>query len=170
MRDPLDDPIASSLSGEHRRWALARGRVVRYEPESAPFAVLPKDATRTISRTCDSSVATGPAVFGLCDPLPAPWREVQRYDLLRMVRGEGGRLLAMAGERLQPDGWSEISGVCTHPDARGRGYARVLLEHVAHGIAARGRGAFLHVAEGNAGAVRLYRTMGFVERAPTPCG
>ena len=32
----------------------------------------------------------------------------------------GGRLIAMAGERMRFPGFTEISAVCTHPDHRGR--------------------------------------------------
>ncbi|GAB7003701.1 hypothetical protein JCM18899A_11720 [Nocardioides sp. AN3] len=38
------------------------------------------------------------------------------------IRHEG-RLVAMAGERLHPPGWTEISAVCTDADFRGRGLA-----------------------------------------------
>lgn len=34
-----------------------------------------------------------------------------------------GQLVAMAGERMRPDGFTEASGVCVHPDHRGQGYA-----------------------------------------------
>ncbi len=77
---------------------------------------------------------------------------------------DGGRLIAMAGERLQPDGWIEISGVCTDPAYRGRGLARLLMELVAAGIRHRGQRPFLHVVATNAGAIRLYESMGYVIR------
>jgi ribosomal protein S18 acetylase RimI-like enzyme len=73
----------------------------------------------------------------------------------------GGRLVAMAGERLRPPGFAEISAVTTHPDHRRQGLAELLIAEVAAGIAARGEVPFLHVAEGNADAIRLYRTLGF---------
>jgi predicted GNAT family acetyltransferase len=74
---------------------------------------------------------------------------------------EDGRLVAMAGERMKPAGFTEISGVCTHPDARGRGYAGALMRIVAARIVARGETPFLHVYASNAGAIALYRTLGF---------
>ncbi len=77
---------------------------------------------------------------------------------------QDGRLLAMAGERMKPDGFTEISGVCTHPDARGRGYARALISAVADAIRARGEVPFLHAYASNAGAIALYRSLGFVVR------
>ena len=79
-----------------------------------------------------------------------------------------GRLIAMAGERLQPPGWSEVSAVCTEADYRGRGIARFLMESVIEAVVARGDRPFLHVVQTNAPAIRLYRAMGFaVRRAQT---
>ena len=72
-----------------------------------------------------------------------------------------GRLAAMAGERLRPDGFTEVSGVCAHPDFRGRGYAARLMLHVAGAIRARGETPFLHSYADNAGAIGLYQALGF---------
>jgi predicted GNAT family acetyltransferase len=76
----------------------------------------------------------------------------------------GGRLVAMAGERLQGPGFTEVSGVCTHPDFRGRGLAGGLMRVVMGRILARGELPVLHVYTSNTGAVALYRTLGFAVR------
>ena len=76
-----------------------------------------------------------------------------------------GRLAAMAGERMKPEGFTEVSGVCTHPDFRGRGFAGGLMRLVAQKIIARGDIPFLHVYADNAGAIALYETLGFGFRA-----
>lgn len=73
----------------------------------------------------------------------------------------GGRLVAMAGERFRFPGYTEVSGVCTHPDFRGHGFARRLSRHVASAIAARGDTAFLHAWKSNLAAIALYQTLGF---------
>lgn len=70
-------------------------------------------------------------------------------------------MLAMAGERFRIPGFVEISGVCTHPDARGEGLAAELTLNVASSIRAGGDEAFLHVLEINENAVRLYKKLGF---------
>lgn len=75
-----------------------------------------------------------------------------------------GRLVAMAGERMKPGGFTEVSGVCTHPDHRGHGYAATLMAHVATRILARGETPFLHAYSDNIGAIALYERMGFVLR------
>ncbi|PVM90892.1 GNAT family N-acetyltransferase [Caulobacter radicis] len=77
----------------------------------------------------------------------------------------GGELAAMAGERMRPDGFTEVSGVCTRPDFRGKGYAAGLMAHVAGAILARGEAPFLHSYADNAGANALYQALGFERRA-----
>lgn len=78
-----------------------------------------------------------------------------------------GRLIALAGERLRPPGWTEISAVCTHPDHRGRGLATRLVRAVAAGIRERGDTPFLHAAASNTHAIRLYESIGFTLRRRT---
>ena len=72
-----------------------------------------------------------------------------------------GQLVAMAGERLHPPGWTEISAVCTDPAARGRGLAGRLVRALVHGVRARGETAFLHAAATNATAIGRYESLGF---------
>ncbi|MEU6252546.1 GNAT family N-acetyltransferase [Streptomyces sp. NPDC047043] len=78
-----------------------------------------------------------------------------------------GRLIALAGERLHPPGWTEISAVCTDPDHRGRGLATRLVRAVAAGIKERGEQPFLHARATNANAIRLYESIGFTLRRHT---
>ncbi|GAA4400188.1 GNAT family N-acetyltransferase [Tsukamurella soli] len=77
------------------------------------------------------------------------------------VRGAGGALVAMAGERMRPGGWTEISAVCTAPEARGRGIATRLMRAVGAGVRARGEQPFLHTGADNP-AQRMYHALGFV--------
>jgi ribosomal protein S18 acetylase RimI-like enzyme len=96
---------------------------------------------------------------------PGPFRtrtvELGRFVGLR----DRGRLVAMAGERMWIDGFREASGICTHPDVRGRGHARALTAYVVNRMLERGETPFLHVLSANDGAIELYRTLGFVHRA-----
>ena len=95
---------------------------------------------------------------------PGPFRS-RTIDLGGFVGiREGGRLAAMAGQRLALPGYTEVSGVCTHPDFRGRGYAQALVAHVAHGICERGETPILHVYSKNGAAIRVYESLGFVLR------
>jgi GNAT superfamily N-acetyltransferase len=77
---------------------------------------------------------------------------------------DGNQLVAMAGERIRPPGWTEVSAVCTDPDHRGRGLAAELVRRVSAGIFARGDRAMLHVAAVNPAAMRVYERLGFVYR------
>jgi ribosomal protein S18 acetylase RimI-like enzyme len=72
-----------------------------------------------------------------------------------------GELVAMAGERLRPAGWTEISGVCTDSAHRGQGLATRLTRALVAGVRRRGEGTFLLVDEVNTGAIRLYEHLGF---------
>ncbi|HVZ66114.1 MAG TPA: GNAT family N-acetyltransferase [Lacunisphaera sp.] len=74
---------------------------------------------------------------------------------------EGDRLVAMAGERMNAGRYREISGVCTHPDFQGRGYARRLMSKLLHRQLARGEVPFLHVMSANTRARGLYERLGF---------
>ena len=75
-----------------------------------------------------------------------------------------GRLLAIAGERLRLPQFVEVSAVCTHPDARGRGYAAALTATVARNIRANGRTPILHLFAANQAAFRVYESLGFTIR------
>jgi ribosomal protein S18 acetylase RimI-like enzyme len=74
---------------------------------------------------------------------------------------EGKRLIAMAGERMQAGSLREISGVATHPDYQGRGYAKRLMLKLVRRQLARNQTPFLHVMSANAAAHQLYERMGF---------
>ncbi|MGW2212735.1 GNAT family N-acetyltransferase [Streptomyces sp. NPDC001781] len=98
---------------------------------------------------------------------PGPFmpRTVEMGTYLGIRRG--GALIAMAGERLHPPGWTEISAVCTDPAFRGEGLATRLVLAVGHGIRERGERPFLHTGAGNTGAIRLYESLGFRHRLDT---
>jgi predicted GNAT family acetyltransferase len=83
--------------------------------------------------------------------------ELGRYIGVRV----GGRLVAMAGERMKMDGYTEISAVCVHPTSRGQGLAAELILAVARIIRQRGDIPFLHVFASNAPAIALYLKLGF---------
>lgn len=96
---------------------------------------------------------------------PGPFR--QRTHTLGRFIGvrEGGKLVAMAGERLSVPGYREISAVCTHPDWQGRGLGGALLQQVGERIMREGDTPFLHTYAHNAPAVALYTKLGFGVRA-----
>ena len=81
-----------------------------------------------------------------------------------------GRLAAMAGERLQPAGWTEISAVATDERYRGQGLASRLVLDVVHHIHQRGARAMLHASATNTDAIRLYEGLGFEQRQQVTFG
>jgi predicted GNAT family acetyltransferase len=104
------------------------------------------------------------ALATLCRPGPF-FEATHRLGGFIGVRDGAGRLIAMAGERMKAGPFTEVSAVCTHPDARGRGLARALMSVVARRIAARGETPFLHTYPNNDGAIALYASLGFRPRA-----
>ena len=85
--------------------------------------------------------------------------EMGRYYGVRA----NGELVSMSGERIMLDGYPEVSGVCTHPGHRGKGYAAALMWQVIRDHRRDGLVSWLHVSEGNRHAIELYLRMGFVE-------
>jgi len=77
---------------------------------------------------------------------------------------DGDQLVAMAGERLHPPGFTEISVVCTDPAYRGRGLASRLVAGIVGGIRARDETPFLHLTVDNDAAHRVYAALGFETR------
>jgi ribosomal protein S18 acetylase RimI-like enzyme len=86
--------------------------------------------------------------------------ELGRYVGIR----RDGVLVAVAGERLHLEGWTEISTVCTAPAHRGRGLASRLVATLSAGIESRAERPFLHVLGTNMNAIRVYERLGFSTR------
>lgn len=78
---------------------------------------------------------------------------------------KNNQLVAVTGERMQMDEFTEVSAVITHPEHTGKGYAKQLVTHTANAIFAKNKTPFLHVAESNVGAIKLYEKLGFETRA-----
>ena len=95
-----------------------------------------------------------PGPFGMRTPLLGTYLGI-RHE---------GQLVAMAGIRMRLAGFDELSAICVHPDARGRGHAASLTRQLMRMVLDDGRRPFLHVRPNNAAAVTLYRALGFVER------
>jgi len=70
-------------------------------------------------------------------------------------------LIAMGGERLMLEGYSEISGVCTHPAHRGKGLAASLIWRLVRDHRRAGLVSWLHVSTANRRAFDLYLRLGF---------
>lgn len=71
------------------------------------------------------------------------------------------QLVAVTGERMKMNDFTEVSAVITHPNYTRRGYAKQLITYATNHIFEQGRTPFLHVAETNVGAIDLYKKLGF---------
>jgi ribosomal protein S18 acetylase RimI-like enzyme len=98
----------------------------------------------------------------MTDPGPFLQRTIELGKYVGIRRD--GALVAMAGERLRFDGWTEISAVCTAPRYRGHGLASRLVSTLVADIQDRSDRVFLHVVIANANAIRLYEGLGFRAR------
>jgi ribosomal protein S18 acetylase RimI-like enzyme len=205
----LDNPVRSSLTGPHARFAERRGNVLRYPVDVSPFLALPDQPGA--ADWADAAALAGPgalvALAGVRAPAPDGWQVTLIGEGVQMVEAEveaaagdeavrlgpgdvpemlelarrtkpgpflprtvelgsylgirrGGALVAMAGERLHPPGWTEISAVCTDDVWRGLGFASVLVRALVADIRARGETAFLHAVADNP-AIGLYEALGF---------
>jgi ribosomal protein S18 acetylase RimI-like enzyme len=111
------------------------------------------------------TLSDGPAMMELAaQTKPGPF--LDRTHLLGEFWGvkKEGQLIAMAGERLKQPGFTEISGVCTHPDFQGKGLGRELCIAVSLRITDRGETPYLHVFSDNSPAIKLYNKLGFNTR------
>jgi ribosomal protein S18 acetylase RimI-like enzyme len=173
---PLDNPVRTSLTGPHARFAERRGAVLRYPADVCPFLALPDQPSA--ADWADAAALVGPGgllpLAAVKTPPPAGWAVEflgEGVQLTEMGRYLGirrdGMLVAMAGERLHPPGWTEISAVCTDAAWRGRGLASRLVLAVTAGIRARGETPFLHAVSANVNAIRLYEELGFRLRKST---
>jgi ribosomal protein S18 acetylase RimI-like enzyme len=123
----------------------------------------------------DEAVLLGPAdvpemleLVAQTQPGPFGPRTIELGTYLGIRRE--GRLVAMAGERMHPPGWTEISAVCTDAAHRGQGLGSRLIRAVAAIITDRGEVPFLHTVASNTNAIRLYESLGFRLRRPVDFG
>ena len=142
------------------RWRLAWGSQILQLFPTADIPLEGEDAGNVLGESDTSAMRELTHIA-----FPDFFRERTRELGLYLGIFAGARLIAMAGERMALTGLQEISGVCTHPDHGGRGHARRLTRALLSRHRRRGVRSFLHVSEGNAGARRLYESMGVVVRA-----
>jgi ribosomal protein S18 acetylase RimI-like enzyme len=147
---PIDVPVDWQV--DRSRWIDQM--ICEASLAAPPVAPLPLGTT-DVPEMLELTAATEPGPF-----LPQTIQMGSYFG----IRASDGRLVAMAGERLQSTGFAEISAVCTLPEFRGRGYARALTTFVAAHILAAGKIPFLHVKSEN-GAKVVYQKIGFRLRA-----
>ncbi|ESZ68007.1 GNAT family acetyltransferase [Mesorhizobium sp. L103C119B0] len=191
MSHVLDRPVWSALDTRHRIFAYGDRLARRYPSSIVPFAASGADDAESLqalasdrdrlrrSDGCRGAIAfrVGERVQQLTQDDAAEMLALASltkpgpFTLKALSLGEfwgvkiDGRLAAMAGERMKQPGYSELSGVCSHPEFRGSGLGRLLSVFVANRIFARGEVPYLHSYASNANAVGLYEAIGFRLRA-----
>jgi predicted GNAT family acetyltransferase len=173
--DPASWSDLAALLGPSRHAALFRGEVPSDLPAGwvvvgrSPCAQMLVDAETLrpvvpvpVRRLTGDDVPLMLDLIARTEPGPFRPRTIAMGDYYGHF--EGADLVSMAGERLGFEGYTEISAVCTDPEAQGRGFGSALTHHVAAEILARGEQPFLHVAEANVSARRVYEKLGFVTR------
>ena len=140
-------------------------QVLHIKPVQQMVAVRPAPPVQAIATTklCAADFSKMLALVDIARPGPLGPRAME----LGGFRGifEGDELVALAGERLRLEGYTEVATVCTHPDYRGRGFGRAVASAVVQGIVDSGSVPFLGVDVGNTPATRLYEQLGFAHRS-----
>ncbi|MGA8727465.1 MAG: GNAT family N-acetyltransferase [Terracidiphilus sp.] len=145
-------------------WTLIRDgaldQMICLNPERLESAPMPPNATSRLLTPAD--VPEMVALAELTEPGPFRNRTIELGVFYGIF--DSGRLVAMAGQRLHLPDFVEVSAVCTHPDARGRGYARALMARVILEMRQRSKTPILHTFADNYPAIRVYEGLGFTLR------
>ena len=183
LKQPDFDSLAPYCQpGEHfycGGWSGKMPAGWRLETESM-IVCMARQAALPVARDVAEAIPLGPQhapqaleLATLTNPGPFGPRTIELGDYFGFFEGE--RLVAMAGERMHAGPLREVSGVCTHPDHQGKGYARRLMNKVIMHQLRRQQIPFLHVMSSNERARELYQRLGFrdyretVVRVISPC-
>lgn len=133
---------------------------------------------------CDQMILNKPINIDFTEQITALQTPAQKEDLFNLVNlvqpgyfkektpelgdyfgiYKNEELVAVTGERMKMNTYTEVSAVVTHPAHTGKGYAKQLTAYTANNIFSKDSIPFLHVAETNIGAIALYKKLGFVTR------
>ena len=143
-------------------WTLIRGGLLSQMVYAGSRTLETEVPNPQMRRLTPSDVPAMVELARLTEPGPFRNRTHELGAFFGMFAGS--RLVAMAGQRTRFPGFVEVSAVCTHPDARGRGYARMLMSAVMELILQERDTPFLHSFADNYAAIRVYEALGFVLR------
>jgi len=138
------------------------------QPNPNPLAATPSPSPITATQT-PLIETLGPSnateMFDLINSIQPGYYNINTRQLGNYygIRQQSS-LVAMAGERMQFPGFSELSAICTDPSYTGRGYAQHLITHICREQIASNITPFLHVSLANTRAIKLYEHLGFRHR------
>ncbi len=146
--------------------------LLNVESESSVLQMICNQPTPASTSELDIATLSAESVPDMLELTALVYPEFFRQHTHHMGRYIGiwqsGRLAAMAGERMFPGPYREISAVCTHPDFTGRGYAAHLITELVNSNMTAGNIPFLHVSSTNTRAIALYQRLGFTRRTDLP--
>jgi ribosomal protein S18 acetylase RimI-like enzyme len=143
-------PVPSGWRIAVESMMVCMAREVAHPVTDEAFEAVPLTAAHA-AQAVELARLTNPGPFGL--------RTIELGEYFGYFKS--GQLIAMAGERMHAGPLREVSGVCTHPDYQGRGYARLLMHKVMARQLHRQQIPFLHVMSANERARELYERLGF---------
>lgn len=133
---------------------------------------------------CNQMLLINPINIDLKEEIIQLKNEKQRQDLFNLVSlvqpgyfkkktADLGRyfgiykdneLVAVSGERMKMNEFTEISAIVTHPKHTRNGYAKQLIKFTTDLVFQENKQPYLHVIESNTGAIKLYEKLGFTTR------
>ncbi|MEN7547190.1 GNAT family N-acetyltransferase [Rapidithrix thailandica] len=133
---------------------------------------------------CQQMILEKPIILDINEQIVELKADIQKKDLFNLVNVvqpgyfnhktsdlgkyfgiyKNNELVAVTGERMKMNKYTEVSAVVTHPHHTGKGYAKQLIQHTTQHIFNENKLPYLHVAETNVGAIKLYENLGFVNR------
>jgi len=149
-------PIEEAVPGPWKVLNCIKGNQMIYEPATIG------EPTLELLPLTEEHIPQMLSLTKLTNPGPFAERTID-FGHYRGIFANG-ELAAMAGQRLHPFNYAEVSAVCTHPDQTGKGYARQLLIHQINRIRAAAEIPYLHVRSDNDRAIKVYESLGFVTR------
>lgn len=95
-------------------------------------------------------------------------KEASKRNLLRLLKSQeiyaivqNNQFCAKAGTNAQGLNWVQIGGVYTDITSRNKGFAQILVSHIAHSYYIRGKNVTLFVRKNNESAKHAYKKAGF---------
>lgn len=183
------DPIYCPFGGREEQ-VLTVEAIDRYAQQTSPLYVVGKkpEYSNTMiiedNILCNQMVLDQPITMACTSQIKTLITQQHKKELLELVNVvqpgfikkktpdlgayygiyNNHQLVALAGERMKMNGYTELSAVVTHPDHTGKGFASQLIKHATDKIFDNNQTPYLHVSERNTRAIKVYEKLGFTTR------